>query len=95
MIHRIVKAIEFVRIDENGAEDALGSISSLFGNEVIKRDFLDTWDLWDALSLVHCLDKLTARGPMIVCTSLVNLPNVALRRTLRENERHALPDLDF
>ena len=58
----IVKAIELVRIDENSTEDALGLIS-LFFDEVLKRDFLDTWDLWAALSLGHCLVIHTMRCP--------------------------------
>ena len=94
MVPSIVKAIEFVRIDENSTEDALGSIS-LFGDEVLKRDFLDTWDIWDGECLLHCLVIFTVRDPKIICTSLVDLPYVAGGWTFRDDKRHALPNLDF
>ena len=65
MVPSIVEAIEFVRIDENSTEDALGLIS-LFRHKVLKSDFLDTWDIWDGECLLHCLVKFTVRDPKIV-----------------------------
>ena len=76
MIPSIIEAIEFVRISKDGTEDALCSVS-LFGDEVLKRDFLDTWDLWDGECLLHGFVIFTVRDPEIVCAGLVNLPYVA------------------